>query len=51
MEHIFSALIPVFALILIGYFFKEFQNNMKHKVSEKITGFFVILFTYKHHFY
>ena len=33
----------LFLKILIGYFFKEFKNNMKYKVSEKITGFFVVL--------
>ena len=27
--------------------FKEFKNKMEYKVSEKITGFFVVLLKYR----
>ena len=41
MEHIFSALIPVFSLILIGYFFKKisFPSNEFWPMADKLTYF------------
>ena len=41
MEHIFSALIPVFSLILIGYLFKKisFPSNEFWPMADKLTYF------------
>ncbi len=41
MEHIFSALIPIFLLILIGYFFKriKFPSNEFWSNADKLTYF------------
>ena len=41
MEHIFSALIPVFGLILIGYFFKKirFPSHEFWPMADKLTYF------------
>ena len=46
MEHIFSALIPVFALILIGYFFKriKFPSHEFWPQADKLTYYVLIPF-------
>jgi predicted permease len=51
MEHIFSALIPIFLLILIGYFFKriKFPSNEFWANADKLTYFVLMpsLLVYK----
>ena len=44
MEHIFSALIPVFGLILIGYFFKKirFPSHEFWPMADKLTYFILM---------
>ncbi|MBP7769875.1 MAG: AEC family transporter [Aliarcobacter sp.] len=44
MEHIFSALIPVFGLILIGYFFKRisFPSHEFWPMADKLTYFILM---------
>ena len=44
MEHIFSALIPVFALILIGYFFKKikFPSFEFWPMADKLTYYILM---------